>query len=105
MWCTPTQKQLAKLPDLYATEGINLADKKVFMHFFIASADWYMVEYDSKTETFFGYANLGNDELSEWGYISFKELKSINLKGLHVERDMHWKVRKAGEIKRINCYQ
>lgn len=105
MWGTPTAKQLAKIPALYATEGIKLADKEVVMHFFVNSANWYIVEYDPTDETFFGYCDLGDPTMAEWGYVSFRELKDLNLKGLHVERDKHWKVKKAGGIDGIKCYQ
>ena len=58
------------------------------MHFFIGGCDWYIAEYDGNN-LFYGYAILNGDQQnSEWGYISFSGLKSINIStvtGLRIE--------------------
>lgn len=104
MWNEPTPEQLGKIPRLYETENIPLSDKPIYLHFFIGGCDWYISEYDGG-DLFFGYALLNNDvEMGEWGYISFRELKEIKIKGwLEVDCELaeHWKVRKASEIERI----
>jgi hypothetical protein len=103
MWNPPTVKQLAKLPALYATEKVELKDKKIYMHFFLAGSDWYIAEFDGH-DTMFGYAILNGDtEMAEWGYISLAELKAIKLSFMQVDRDIHWTVKPASEIKNINC--
>lgn len=104
MWNTPTQERLAKIPRLYETEHIPLRDKMIHLHFFIGGCDWYIAEYDGD-DLFWGYAILNNDHLcAEWGYISFKELKSINIQGwleIDCELEEYWQIRKASEIERI----
>ena len=104
MWNIPTKERLAKIPRLYETEDVPLCEKKIYLHFFLISCDWFAAEYDGK-DTFFGFAILNNDlQGAEWGYISFSELKSLKLRGwieVDCELDEFWKVRKAGEIERI----
>jgi len=101
MWNEPTQHELAKIPRLYATENISLKDKLTYEHFFIFSSDWYIAEYDQQ-DLFWGFTILNNDYVNaEWGYISFQELKELNVKGFEVDRELEWRVKKAGEIERI----
>lgn len=50
----------------------------------------------------FGYAILNNDyQNAEWGYVDYNELLNLNVHGFEVERDLHWKPKKAGEIEKI----
>jgi hypothetical protein len=97
MWNPPTQKQLDKLPRLYETEKVKAEDKIIHMHFFIGSCDWYIAEYDGE-DSFFGYANLGDPQNAEWGYISLSEMKSLSIRGIEIDRDLHWNQKKFSEI-------
>jgi len=77
MWNEPTKEELDRLPRLYQTEDVPLAEKLIQMHFFLGGCDWWIAEFDGE-DLFFGYAVLNGDwELAEWGYISLSELKSI----------------------------
>ena len=50
----------------------------------------------------FGFAILNDDyQNSEWGYVDYKELRDLNVKGFEVDRDLHWKPKKAGLVERI----
>jgi hypothetical protein len=101
MWNKPTKDELAKIPKLYETENIPLKDKIIHMHFFIGGCDWYIAEYDGD-DLFWGYAILNGDtENAEWGYISLKELKDLNVCGIEVDRNLYWKIRPAREIPKI----
>ena len=104
MWNIPSKEQLGTIPGLYETEAIPLADKLIHLHFFIASCDWYIAEYDGD-DLFWGYAILNDDhECAEWGYISFGELKEIKIDGwleIDCELEEIWSVQKAAEIERI----
>jgi hypothetical protein len=101
MWNEPTKKQLKKVPKFYETEEIPLKDKLIYLHFFIGGCDWYIAEYDGH-DLFFGFAILNNDDWnSEWGYISFRELKEIKVKWLEIENDPNWKPKKASEVPKI----
>ncbi len=102
MWNEPSAQDLQRLPRLYETDHLPPAEKIIQEHFFLGSCDWYMSEYDPDDRVFFGYAILNDDfQNSEWGYVSFDELRSVRVRGIEVDRDLHWKVRKASEVERI----
>ncbi len=103
MWNRPSEKELSKIPALYSTDKIDCPDKIIHLHFFIGSNDWFIVEYDSKNQLFFGFAILNRDlQNSEWGYISFRELCEIEVGGfLEVDRDLYFTPKKAKEVERI----
>ena len=75
----------------------------IYEHFFLGGCDWYAAEYDPDERIFFGYAILNDDlDNAEWGYISFDELREVKAQGVYeVDRDLHWKQRKASEVDRI----
>ena len=104
MWNTPSNKRLAAIPRLYETESIPNKDKIIHLHFFIGGCDWYIAEYDGN-DLFYGYAILHNDmQNAEWGYISFSELKSININGIEIDCELEefWQPKPAAEIPKIN---
>jgi len=104
MWNEPTEKQLAQLPKLGETEDVPTKDKMVLMHFFIGSADWYAIEFDGE-DIFFGFADLGDPVMSEWGYFSLKELKELVVgPGIEVDRNLHWPPTLASEIPKIKTF-
>ena len=101
MWNTPSEKTLATIPKLYETEHLPLQDKVIHLHFFIGGCNWYIAEYDGE-DLFFGFAILNNDYLNaEWGYISFSELRDINIRGVEIDNDLYWKARPAREVEKI----
>ena len=83
----------------------------IYMHFFLASSDWFVAEFDGDN-TFFGFVCLnGWTDCAEWGYISFRELKELQVKApisiygkkagfipLEVDRDINWTPAKASEV-------
>lgn len=98
MWNEPTEKDLVALPRIYETESIALDEKIIHMHFFIGACDWYAAEYDGE-DKFFGYVILNGDlDCAEWGYFSLEELKSINVKGFEIDRDLYWKTLSFAEV-------
>ena len=102
MWNPPTKKQLEALPAMYSTEETPLEDKKIVMHFFLAGCDWYVAEYDQQTRCFWGFVILNGDlECAEWGQFSLDELLDIKASFMHVDRDLHWRVRPAKEVESI----
>ena len=104
MWNTPTPKQLNQIPKLYDTEETAIADKLVYLHFFLGSCDWYITEYDGD-DTFFGYAILNGDiDNAEWGYISFVELQRVKAGFAEVDCNLHWEVTPAQKVPLIKCY-
>ena len=102
LWNEPTLEELARIPPLYATENVALKDKLIYEHFFIFSSDWYIAEYDPKSQIMFGFAILNEDyQNAEWGYIDYKELKELNVKRFEVERELDWYAKKAGLVDKI----
>ena len=110
MFNEPTDTELAKVPRLYATENVPAKDKMIHLHFFLASSDWFICEFDGD-DTFFGFVCLnGWQDCAEWGYISYKELKELKVEQpilfggekrftlLEVDRDLHWEPRKAVDV-------
>jgi len=113
MFNEPTDTELAKVPRLYETENVPAKDKVIHMHFFLASSDWFIVEFDGD-DIFFGFACLnGWTDLAEWGYISFKELRELKVDApvsingqralipLEVDRDLYWISRKSFNVSLI----
>ncbi len=103
MWNVPSKERLEKIPKLYETEHIPLKDKPIHLHFFIGSCDWFIAEYDGE-DTFWGFAILNNDLINaEWGYMSFSELKEINVRGVEIDCELEWswKVCKAIDVDKI----
>ena len=105
MWNEPTKKQLASLPAMGATEDQAFKEKRFVMHFFLGSCDWFVCEFDGR-DAFFGYVILNGDtQMAEWGYFSLSELKSLKIPpGIEVDRDLHWRPKKAGEIPEVKTY-
>ena len=102
MWNEPTLEGLAELPKLYETESVPEKDKLIYMHFFLGGCDWYAAEYGPTDRIFFGYAILNNDlQNAEWGYTSFDELRSINVRGFEIDRESNWQPTKVSDIEKI----
>ncbi len=84
-----TQELIKKFPPLYGTEKIPLGEKKVIAKFFHPFSKWtfYAVEYDPKDRLFWG---LTEGDFKEWGYQSLDEIEKTKIKGLPIERDLHF---------------
>ena len=102
MWNKPDKQKLDSIPRIYETENVPLKNKLIHLHFFIGGCDWYIAEYDGE-DLFFGYAILNGDlRLGEWGYINFSALMDIKVgPGVEIDCDLHWKIRKASEVEKI----
>ena len=102
MWNEPPREYLALIPRLYETEDVAVEHKLIYLHFFVAGCDWYISEYDESEDLFWGFVVLNNDYInSEWGYVSFKELREININGIEVDCETPWKICKSSEIEKI----
>lgn len=102
MWNVPDIKTLQALPELHANEHLSFGEEIVHLHFFIYNSDWYITEFDG-VDTFYGFCILnGDSEMAEWGYVSFKELKSICVaQGIEVDNNKFWLPTQAKNIKKI----
>jgi hypothetical protein len=95
----PPQAELAALPPLYATEATPLGDKRIGLHYFAGSCDWWVIELDQESMLAFGYACLGDPVCAEFGYIDLSELCGLRLRSAYsvIERDLHWTPRTVAE--------
>ena len=106
MWNEPSKEQLDKIPRLYETENTSLTGKLIYLHFFIFGSDWYIAEYYGD-DIFFGFVILKQDYINaEWGYISFQELRDLNISGVEIDCEINWKPWPVEEIDKIKeCYK
>ncbi|WP_314938426.1 helicase-related protein [Parvimonas micra] len=80
-----TDEMLKRVPELYAQEEIDLAEKEVHAAYIIpfrSNWTWYMTEYDRESGDAFGLV-LGIEP--EWGYFNLEELKELNAQRLILE--------------------
>jgi hypothetical protein len=88
-----------QIPKLYSQEHIKMQEKQVHCKFFFPAADWTWFITEGETEgddfVFFGFV-IGFEE--EWGYFTLNELEHINVNGLTVERDLHFKPGKFADV-------
>ena len=77
-----------RIPELYETENAPFEEKVIYERYQIKGLGfyWLIAELDKKSNIAFGYANLNNDLLAEWGYISVDELLECG-----AELDENWK--------------
>ena len=69
-------------------------DIQVIAKFFnpTGAGTWFLSEWIPEDRVFFGFANLGDPEMAELGYVSLDELESFKgVMGLGIERDLHFK--------------
>jgi hypothetical protein len=116
-----------RLPGHCATEDVPDDRKLAVAKFFhpMGRGTWYAVEAsvrfegddveyaprdvldrldDAEDVVFFGYvvSPLGPD-CDEWGYFSLRELERVRVRGLGIERDIHWRPQTIPELKPARC--
>jgi len=112
MWNKPSKEQLAKIPPLDSQSEVKQENVIIHLHFFSGACDWWISEYDGD-DVFFGFVNLGDPDMAEWGTISFRELenlktdipfysmkpfKEIGRFPIEVDCDKYWQPKKVSEI-------
>lgn len=76
------------IPKLYETEKLPFERKIIYQRYRIKPIGfyWLIAELDKERNLAFGYANLNDDLLAEWGYISIDELLDNG-----AELDRNWR--------------
>lgn len=71
------QKTEYRIPYLYETEEIPFEKKTIYQRWQIeiVNFNWLIAELDEKEGIAFGFANLNDDELAEWGFIDMKDIQ------------------------------
>ena len=108
-----TEALRKQLPALYTQQ--SEADPLVYAKFFhpLSNMTWYATEgspvdedgyYDTDKEKvdflFFGWVH---SDFPELGYFSLSELESVNVMGLGIERDLHFKPMRLSEVKQLHA--
>lgn len=102
-WFYPRAVELSAIPALYTTEEQPLGERMVYLHYFasVGSAEFWLIELEPGTGTAFGYVNLGDPQMAEWGGFYLPELEEMTIPGrllapgvfappLYIERDLEW---------------
>lgn len=98
-----TKKLAAKLPPLYAQDGLG-DEAIVHAKWFTPDADWtwFCTEHDPETGQCFGLVSGEHEEL---GYFNLNELRTLRGPlGLPVERDLHWTPKTINECRGDRVY-
>jgi hypothetical protein len=90
-----TKADLNRLPSLYSQESVK--DPIVYLKLFHPIGSWtlYITEFDPKEKIFFGWNPIDG----ELGYSSLAEIEAIKVRGLGVERDVHFSPKPLSYIK------
>ena len=69
--------QNTAIPKLCETDEIPLDEKLIHQVWTIPSVNfvWLVAELDMQTGEAFGYANLNDDQMAEWGYIDINDIR------------------------------
>lgn len=101
-----------KIPALYATENVKLADKVVAAHYFAGDRDWFVFEFDPATGDAFTLTRNRLTEEEELGYTNLIRLGQQTIKNrimiangyetvfeLFIERDCYWTPTTISEVR------
>jgi hypothetical protein len=82
------EKQLQGIP---IRSKVPIENAIIHAHYFMASSDWYVIEWDKTDNMFFGFVVLNGDlQNAELGYFSFAELDEFNRYPLLMNLDFNW---------------
>ena len=95
-----------RIPKLYATDDGNpVGDKTAYLRFFFPMGAYtsYVLEHDQKTGDLFTLTTMDGRDW-ELGYSSLEEIRSIEIGGLKVERDLNFKPAQLKNIQELKDY-
>src|SRR5712691_4553507 len=97
----PSEVREHLLP-LYSQE--NEHDPLVYVKYFhpLSSWTWYATEGSPEGDDFIFFGWVYGD-FPELGYFSLQELESVNVMGLGIERDLHFKPMPLSEVKQLHA--
>lgn len=93
-----------QIPQLYATDEELIGDRTAYARYFhpMSSYTAYLLEYDPKEKLGFGLTTMGYEW--ELGYMSIEEMQSIKVRGLGIERDIHFQPAPLHQIEELKEY-
>lgn len=98
-------KEIAdKIPALYETDGGLIGDKVAYIRYFMPFGAYtcYVLEADKKTGDLFTLTTMGYGW--ELGYASLHEIEEVEVRGVRIERDIHFEPAKLHEIQELKEY-
>ena len=91
------KEQISKDYPLYSQDG-KAEDAVCVAKMFLANWTWYIMEGNFEDDDFIMYGIVINGISNEYGYVSLRDLESINVKGFEVERDLYFEKRPLKDI-------
>jgi hypothetical protein len=87
----PPKAELKKIPPIGTYTETPLDEIPIQQHYFSRSGagNWYVAEYDPKSGTAWGYADL-TGSTGEWGQFDMVELEQLHVGWTVIERDCHF---------------
>ena len=80
-------KLVEAVPDRNSEGYDEEGNVTAWLHYFYGGSDWFIKEYDSQYEEYFGYCILNQDtQMAEYGYVAVEELTTDG----KVELDFYW---------------
>ena len=108
----PTPAQLRSIPDIGATEHLNVDEVTVHLHYFAPFGDWWVTEIAREGPHIgaaYGYIKFPAHQEPEWGRIWLPELEQlrVTLQGIAVivERDLQFRPTRVRDIPQITSQQ
>ena len=98
-------KEIAsQIPALYETDGGLIGDKTAYVRYFMPFGSYtcYVLECDPNTGDLFTLTTMGYGW--ELGYASLREIESVEVMGLRIERDIHFSPSRLHEIEELKEY-
>lgn len=94
----------SSIPALYATDGGLIGDKTAYLRYFMPFSGYtcYVLEADKDTGEMFALVTMGYEW--ELGYTSLEEIESVEVRGLRIERDIHFTPTKLCQIEELEEY-
>ena len=100
------EQLIGELPKPYDTDdGKPIGDKTAHLRFFFPMGAYtaYVLEHESKTGELFTLTTMDGRDW-ELGYASLDEIRSINIGGLKVERDLYFEPTQLKNIRELKDY-
>ena len=89
------------IPRLYETDDVPMKDTVIYQKWEIPQIGfyWLIAELNPEEELAFGYANLNDDPMAEWGLIPISELRENGARPVE-----DWKPVKFKSYSATSCY-
>ena len=91
------KERITKTYPLYSQDGKG-KEAVCVAKFFIGNWTWYILEGNIQDDDFIMYGIVINGMDNEYGYVSLKEMESVNVHGFEIERDRYFEKKPLKDI-------